>query len=43
MKFYCSSLVEWSYRQALNASAGSGVLCPADFDLLFVPLAYWEV
>ena len=58
--FYCSSLVEWGYEQALRqqrrgggsaaladggsdgATTTSGVLCPSNFTLLFVPLPYWK-
>lgn len=37
--FYCSSLVEWSFEQALSSE---NVLCPANYTLLFVPERYWE-
>lgn len=36
--FYCSSLVEYSYERALSSD---GVLCPSDFELIFVPQAFW--
>ena len=38
-EFYCSSLVEWAYRQAL---ASDSVFAPADFTLIFVPDRYWQ-
>jgi len=38
-EFYCSSLVEWAYRQALASSA---VFAPEDFILIFVPELYWK-
>jgi hypothetical protein len=36
--FYCSSLVEFAFDQALQTS---GIFGPADFQLIFVPLPFW--
>jgi hypothetical protein len=36
--FYCSSLVEFAFDQALQTI---GLLGPANFQLIFVPLAFW--
>jgi cell wall-associated NlpC family hydrolase len=39
-KFYCSSLVEYAYQHALSRS--DPVFTQQTFDLLFVPLDFWE-
>lgn len=38
-EFYCSSLVEWAYSQALTSTS---VFAPDNFVLIFVPELYWE-